>query len=625
MIQAYYDDINLLIIETDRPDLRSVQINGEELELQALMQLDGISQYRLNTEVLDVDTRVSVDGEIVPVVFRGIVKTEWFMNRFDATEEKLGSWVKANKTYFAVYAPVASQMTLKLDDKRYDMLKKDNGTFYLILDENYHGASYWFEVTINGETKSTTDPYAKASLPNRGGSVVVDFKALKLDIKKYQYKHSPIILEASVRDFSMDPEVDFKNRGQFLGMLESHGNYGMNHVVDLGITHLQLMPVADFQTVDELNPFDTYNWGYDTMQFMALEGSYSSNVHDPLQAIKDFAKLVDEYHRKNIGINLDVVFNHVYEVDDHPLHILVPYYYFRYLDNFELSNGSFCGNEIASEMPMCSKLIVESAEHFVKEFKIDGYRFDLMGLLDVDTMNKVYGNCYNHNKDIMIYGEGWSMPTVLPEYKHASMINFSQMARIGHFNDRFRDTVGGKESENDLGYADGRIEFTETIKAALSAYSDSTYAFKLFDSSAQSINYVECHDNMTIADRVTKLGKGKKEGLFMMGLVILAQGIPFLQIGQSFFRNKKGDHNSYKSPDSVNRIEWALLDENKEMNDTVKKWIEIRKDMYRFSEGYSFEEDEPLLHYYHGKYKITFNPNGLVQQTAGKSINIKYN
>lgn len=622
MYKVFYDDLNFVRIETKQAKMYKILKESTTFSLMDISEKDGIYIYTYHTQHLEANHPIIIDGKVYPLIYRGITKTDWFLNTYDATGETMGSYVQNDQTHFCVYAPTAQKMHVIINDEKLIMDKKENGVFKLTVDKNLHALSYLYEVEMYGEIKRTTDPYAIASLANRAASVVVDLKRLNLQVGDVHIQSDPIILEASVRDFSMDPDVNFKHRGQFLGMIESHGNYGMKHVVDLGITHLQLMPVNDFQTVDELNPLAQYNWGYDTMQFMALEGSYSSDVHNPLQAMKDFAKLVDHYHQHNIGINLDMVFNHIYEVEDHPFNILVPYYYFRYTSDYKLSNGSFCGNEIASEMPMMRKHIVESVAHFVKTYNVDGFRFDLMGLLDVDTMNNVYEACSEINPNIMIYGEGWSMPTVLEDYRQASIKNFYQMPRISHFNDRFRDTVAGELNETDLGYADGRVEYTESIKAALSAYSDNTYAYQMFNKSMQSINYVECHDNMTIADKVQLAQKGKEEALFMIGLVLFAQGIPFLQIGQSFFRDKKGDANSYRSPDSTNRIEWKLLDVHQDMNDTVKSWISLRKKMYAIKEGYSFRQERALLHYYYGPYEIIFNPSNRFDILKPKEISI---
>lgn len=603
VIQAFYDDINLLVIEglNDTPE---VSINGKVLELINKEE----DKLYFKTDTLEVLDRLSIYNTTIPIVFRNVIRTNWFLSNFDATDKKMGSWVEDDKTYFSVYAPLATSLRLLLGEEIFEMKREKEGHFTYVLDRNLHGKSYLYEIDIYDKISQITDPFAKASLPNRNASVVVDFEKLDLNVRELETVEDPIILEASVRDFSSDLKVKFKHPGKFLGMLESHGKYGMAHVLDLGITHLQLMPVNDFETVDELDQFKKYNWGYDPMQYMVLEGSYSSDIYDATQIIKDFAKLVDTYHKHGIGINLDVVFNHVYDVGTHPLHILFPYYHFRYTKDNYLSNGSFCGNEVASEMPMTRKLIVETALYFLETFKVDGYRFDLMGLTDVDTMNIISTRTQEINPKFMIYGEGWTMPTTLEKYRQASIDNQFQMPRIGHFNDRFRNVIGGDLNDKDLGYASGNFYLVEDVKAALTGNSDTSCRNHIFNKSSQSINYVECHDNMTLADKIALGGGDEKEALFINAFIIFAQGIPFLQIGQSFFRNKKGEINTYKSSDEINHIDWSYLDKYEEMNNQVKEWIKLRKEIYKFKEGYSFKQAYNLLYYYYGNYEIIFNP-----------------
>lgn len=607
-MRVFYDHLNLVRIETDE-EPTSIRYNGSESTIvEKVYDIDKVI-ISVKVPTLRIGERETLRIDNVPYEIkpRGIVKTKWFEETFDATKEVLGATVVDGQTTFSVYAPTHYSMQLKLENDIYDMIRKDNGTYTVTLDKNCHGMTYLF--LING-LLGTTDPYAKASLPNRAGSVVVDFNQVNLNIAPLSHKVThPIILEASVRDFSMDPKVPFKHRGQFLGMLESYGEYGMAYVQDLGITHLQLMPVNDFQTVDELNPTKNYNWGYDPMQFMAFEGSYSSNVHNPIQVLEDFAKLVDGYHSVGVGINVDVVFNHVYEVDHHPFHLLVPYYYFRYDEHFNLSNGSFCGNEVASEMKMTRKYIVETTEYYVDKFKVDGYRFDLMGLLDILTMNMLRKTCEKHNPNIMVYGEGWQMPTVLPGHLQAHMFNNDKMHGVGHFNDRFRDNIAGKLNDGDMGYAGGNYYLTESAKAALSGNSNTKYPDQVFDLYQKSVNYVECHDNMTVADKIALSPYDDKKALFLIGMVLFSMGIPFLQLGQSFFRNKKGVANSYNAPDEVNMVRWHYLDDYNKMHQKTKKWIEIRKEIFAHNRPYHFEDHGPELHFIYGQSRIIFDPS----------------
>lgn len=566
MIKAYYDDLNRIV-------LKGVQDRMIVKFLNACVELSGVisSKTVMHTQKLDVGKPhyVNVDGENIAVEMRGIVKTPWFKETYQS-DEKLGSTVENGTTTFRLYAPTAHEVNLLLFDDVIAMTRNQSGIYEHQVNDNLHGKPYLYEVVRYGERFKITDPYAKASLPNRSGSVVVDFGFYKSDKPRFKASDNPIILELSVRDFSMDPEVPFVNRGKFLGLLESHGKYGMNHVLDLGVTHIQLMPVADFETVNELNPFERYNWGYDTMQSMSFEGSYSSNVLNPLQVIEDFRKVVDEYHAQNIGVNLDVVFNHVYDVKTHPLHISVPYYFFRYDENYELSNGSFCGNELASEMPMTRRYIVDSVVHFVENFDIDGIRFDLMGLSDIETMNRVSKSVRELKQCVMLYGEGWSMPTVLPEAEHSSMKNVRKMSGIGHFNDRFRNALIGEMDASRMG-----LDVNTASLADINEILNRSY--ELLEVPEQSINYAECHDNYTLADRLMKNGLDERYAFPMNALVILGRGIPFLQIGQSFFRNKQGHENTYNLSDDVNAIKWHYLDTYESLNTATKTWIKLRQ------------------------------------------------
>lgn len=572
MILAFYDYVRRITIESD------VQINTcfykkNELVNIETYERDGriINVYISPTFEPHEEYTLSVNGTSVFVEMRGIVKKTWFKEtyRYDG---KLGNWVENNTTHFAVYAPTTSKVSVLMNEQRYLMFRDATGVHHLELEGSFHGQAYLYEVVRYNKVKLTTDPYAKASVANREASVVVDESQIVKAKRDFVEHKNPIIAEMSVRDFSMDPEVPFSQRGKFLGMLESHGNYGFAHILDLGVTHVQLMPINDFATVNELNPTESYNWGYDPMQYLALEGSYSSNVHNPLQGINDLVQVVNAYHGKNIGVNVDVVFNHVYEVENHPFHILAPYYYFRYTRDYYLSNGSFCGNEVASEMPMARKHIIDACVHFVDWFAVDGYRFDLMGLLDIETMNELSAAVRELNPNAMIYGEGWRMPTVYKPSECATIDNAHKMKTIGFFNDTYRDSIGGRvngETSSILMLHDQDGSICSLMNG------NNNYPVP----PEQSINYVECHDNYTLADRIAMHRLSPHDAQRITRVVIASKGIPFIQIGQTFFRNKKGDGNSYQSSDEVNRINWSMLDAYKDMNDDLSKWIHWRRDV----------------------------------------------
>lgn len=553
-MKLFYDDVNTINVEGY--ENQELIFNGNILD---------VKDNKINIEVLDLSKRniVTVDGVKQDIINRFIVKTDYFDEKYTDKEVKLGSIVNNDITTFNLWAPTAYAVNLLLEDETLSMTRSDKGVFSLSVDKDLSGVSYLYEVHRDGDVFKTCDPYAKATLPNRKASVVTNLSFDKVPVKA----KSDVILEMHIRDFSMDPEVPFNQRGKFLGLLESHGNYGHAHVKDLGVGIIQLQPVTDFETVDELNPLDAYNWGYDPMQFFAIEGSYSSNIDDAQQVLKDFSTVVNQYHRDGFKVTMDVVYNHIYEVEGSSLNSVLPYYYFRYVDG-KLSDGTYCGNEIASEFTMVRKFIKDACIYFVEQFDIDGYRFDLMGITDIQTMNEIYTELKAIKDDIFLYGEGWNMECGIEESNRATMQNHNKLEGYAFFNDLFRNTVGGSLDGSDTGILNPKNH--DVIQDVLNGSSS------IFNSPSQSINYVECHDNYALADKLYIMNLGIEEAKVYNAATILSKGHPFLQIGQSFFRNKQGVENSYKSPDSINRIEWSYLDTYKELNDFTKDQIEKR-------------------------------------------------
>lgn len=550
-MKVFYDNLGQLVTSEDR------KIFYKDVEV-----IDGkIPNLELGQEHFVTDEC----GREYPIIHRGIVHTDWFSKTYDATEERLGSYVENDQTTFNVYAPTATKVFVSYHNKKHLMLRKPNGVYTHKVAKNLHNVSYSYVVHVNGDVHVTTDVYAKASLPNGVASVVVDFKQLNLNVVPLKPRKG-VILETQVRDFSMDPNVPFKNRGKFLGLLESYGNYGKRHIEDMGVSHIQLMPVNDFGSVDEMNPFLNYNWGYDPMQYMVLEGSYSSDITNPVQVIQDFANVVDGYHQSGIGVNLDVVFNHIYEVFPSSLNKTVPYFYFRYNEGYYLLNGTYCGNEIASERPMVRKMIVDTCKYYAETFNIDGFRFDLMGIMDIETLNSIQRALPN----LHIYGEGWHMQSGLSDQMKASIPNSRKMPNVGHFNEQFRDVIGGRTDGSGLGFADTGL--TPNIQMSVLGSNN------IFQSPFQSINYVECHDNYALADRVAILNRDINVIDSINALVILSKGVPFMQIGQSFFRDKQRNNNSYNLPDKINHIDWSYVDRYRDHHEWVKFCIQFRKE-----------------------------------------------
>lgn len=556
-MRAFHDNLNSVLLEGwNRDDV--IRFNDEICKVvDGVIELPGIElgvyQY-LDSEF---------EGRIV-IEQRFIVKTDFFDEHYTDSTRRLGAYFEGGDTHFVLWSPTSVSVSLKLEDQIYEMKRDSKGFYAHTIKGERLGLIYSYLVDINGRVVETCDPYAKGTLPNRGASVVADMTFDKVDFDLV----SDSILELHVRDFSMDPTVDFKHRGKLLGLLESHGDYGMRHILDLGLGMIQIQPLTDFETVDELNPFDAYNWGYDPMQFFALEGSYSSNISDPLQVLRDFSHVVNGYHARGIGVSMDVVYNHIYEVEGSSLDACVPYYYFRYVDG-KLSDGTFCGNEIASEFTMVRKFIVDSCVYFVDAFDIDGYRFDLMGITDIETMNEVRRRLVEIKPNIVLYGEGWNMASGIDESIRATMQNHRKLPGYRFFNDSFRDAIGGKLDGSTSGI------YGSEPSALIDMYLNGSS--EVFDSPDQSINYVECHDNYTIADKLALQGLGVDVARVYLEATILSKGTCFLQIGQSFFRNKQGVENSYKSSDEVNLIRWNQLNEYKELNESVKQFLQLRK------------------------------------------------
>lgn len=526
-----------------------------------------------------------------------------FDDEFYYDGDDLGASYSHEKTIFKVWAPLASKVSLfikkNLNDnfKTYKMRRGEKGVYEITLEGDYDGAFYRYSVTNSGQNFITTDPYAKASSANGRDSCVIDFNKTKIELyndvpRTIDNNDEAIIYEFHVRDFTIDSTTDIENKGKFLGLTEENrktkgGNpCGLDYLKYLGITHAQLLPIYDYKTVDELNPDKSYNWGYDPQQYFVPEGSYSLNPNDPYSRIIELKKMVAALHKNGIKINMDVVFNHVYSYEVSTFEKIVPNYYFRKNKNGTLCNGSGCGNDLDSERKMVRKLIIDSLVYWMKEFGIDGYRFDLMGLIDIDTMLLAEKKCKEIKKDAMIYGEGWDMNTNLPGSKKCTIYNSFKTPGIAFFNDTFRDVVrGNNDIKNNSypGYLLGNVSFLEGFKFCFLGSSVSYCYEPRFSSINQSVNYLECHDNCTLFDKISreKEGASEEEKLHILDLcnfgVFAALGIPFIHAGQEIGLSKKMRDNTYNAGDEFNKFDYSILDKRFEHAMYLKSLIEGRK------------------------------------------------
>ncbi|NCB07332.1 MAG: type I pullulanase [Bacteroidia bacterium] len=369
---------------------------------------------------------------------------------------------------------------------------------------------------------------------------------------------------------------------------------GLAHLKELGITHVHLLPVNDFFTVDEEKPLEKYNWGYDPLHYNAPEGSYSTNPYDGAVRINEFKKMVKSLHAAGIGVILDVVYNHTYFAKESVFNQTVPGYFYRQKPDGTFANASGCGNEIASERAMVRKFIVDSLKYWQQEFHIDGFRFDLMGILDLETIKMVRAEMDKLHPGILLYGEGWAADqSPMPEQYRAVKQNLPQMPGIAGFNDDFRDALKGNHGlKKSKGFVSGLGLREEIVKfGVVGAVFHPQIVYDYVETSkkpwanepGQCINYASCHDNYTLFDKLKmSCPKATDEELRKMvklalALVLTSQGVPSLHAGSEFCGTKGGNGNSYKSPDSVNQIDWDRKAEYTSVFEYVRELVQLRK------------------------------------------------
>lgn len=533
-----------------------------------------------------------------------------------AAEKPLGAMYSPERTVFRVWSPRASRATVNLyrtalADLPYERLEmiSENGFWSVTATGNLDGVYYTLSLVIGGRERETIDPYAKSAGANGRRGFIYDTALLPPAVPFAAVpKSQAVIYELHVRDFSMDESADFAARGKFSAFAEcrvknSHGDIaGLDYLADLGITHVHLLPTFDFASVDETAKSPAYNWGYDPLNYFTPEGSYSSDANDGFARVREFKEMVNSLHKRGIGVIMDVVFNHVYDVEKSPLNMVFPDYCFRHNEDGTLSNGSGCGNEVATERAMVRKLICDCLVHWLTEYHIDGFRFDLMGLIDIDTLNLCAERLRAINPDVLLYGEGWTGGvSPLPEDKRGIINNAAKIPAYSLFSDEFRDCVKGSVfSDEDCGYINGNAQSrADLMKSALVGgifHPDIPRERENCrpDNPAQWINYTECHDNLTFWDKLAlSMPHSTEEERIAAdklgaALIFLSQGVPFIAAGQEFLRSKPSpdssgfDHNSYKSPDSVNSLKWDNSTVHQDVAEYYKGLIAIRKTFSEF-------------------------------------------
>jgi len=567
-MRAFIDKYNLIRIVSNE-NIYKVTMLGHR---GVLKKLDNkTSLFTLDKDLdLHQDYLIFINDYKIPLEV-GLVTTTKEFEEKTKYDGKLGSYYSKNHTDFYVWSPVAKEIDLVLDDKSYKM-KLENDVWHVRVLGDHQLKPYYYDVRILTFFEKVLDPYAKAG--TNEFSYVINPRKLSRVVEspiKTQDKTKAVIYEGHVRDMTIN--LDTEDKGLFTGLTvksKTLGSTVLEYIYGLGITHLQLLPVTDFLGVDDHHKDKLYNWGYNPHQFFLFDGWYSKNPDDPILRINEFIKVVNHAHKIGLGINLDVVYNHVYDWVNFSVNKLVPNYMYQFDKKGNVTNSSGCQNDVASFRYMVRRLIVDNLVYLTKTFKIDGFRFDLMGLMDIETMLLIEEKLKEINPNIMLYGEGWNMSNTMPRDQRANMNNQKQFKGFAHFNDQFRNLMKGT---NKFGYAMGNNDYFETLKHSLLG------SLNIFDSPNQSINYVECHDNYTFYDEIsikTDYDEYKKWHYqdFATHLVIIAQGIPFIHAGQEFYRTKNQVENSYKSPDEINMIIWnpKLISVEK-----LRELINIRK------------------------------------------------
>ncbi|MGX7108068.1 type I pullulanase [Facklamia miroungae] len=514
----------------------------------------------------------------------------------------LGAIYVPEKTLFKIWAPTARTIHLIVFDGYYGRVKETlpmenqegEALFQLELLGDQHGTTYRYRIFFNdGSTTETIDPYAKACTVNGRRSVVVDLARTNPEqwskrMPAFPDDEAMIIYEVNIRDLTIHPDSGVSYKGGYLGLSQANTQNqegyatGLDYLSELGVTHLEFLPFFDFDSIDEtFEQPNEYNWGYDPYNYNIPEGSYATDPYDPVTRIKELKQMIHALHQRGIRVIMDVVYNHVYQVENHPFQLTVPHYYFRYDQSGQLTNGSGVGNDTASERIMMQQYMIDSVVYWANEFHIDGFRFDLMGLHDQSTMQKIRQALDQIDPSIFILGEGWDMSSPIPADEKANLNNAFKMPRIAQFNDGIREAIKGNDFNPEArGFINGAWYMEEPLVNNFLARYDS----EKFNNPKQVIQYCEAHDNYTLYDRLMMADPYhlpeiiiKKQELGL-ALVILAQGIPFIHAGQEFLRSKQGVRDSYNRPDSINQIDWSLMTQHRKTVEYVKGLIQLRKE-----------------------------------------------
>ena len=569
---------------------------------------------------------ITYQGERYVVSMPNVYHTDEFEAAYAYAGNDLGATWTSAKTTFKVWAPTAKAVSVQLyatgsdaeaGSKKlgtYPMTKSDKGTWVVTVDEDLNGVYYTYLTDVRGNIEESCDPYARTTGVNGKRAMVVNLEATNpenwandVSPNKGMAYTDAVIYELHVRDLSINEESGVKDewKGKFLGLTQRGTTNkngvptGLDHIRNLGVTHVHLLPSYDYGSIDETlseeekaaNPSEQFNWGYDPVNYNVPEGSYSTNPYDGAVRISEMKKMVQALHENKINVVMDVVYNHVYDAGAFCFNQIVTNYFSRTLADGTYSSDSGCGNDTASERAMVRKYIVDSVKYWADEYHIDGFRFDLVGLIDVKTINNIVEEVHKTHPDVIFYGEGWDMATAVDPADTLMAIqrNAVHTPDFAYFSDDFRDMIKGGNDEETLGFVQGADSFKERNidDVLIECFTANT---GWVQNPTQVINYASCHDNYTLMDKINAAGKAFsvadriKMNKLTVAIYMLAEGIPLIHAGEEMLRTKVDSegviiHNSYKSPDYVNSLKWGELNatEYQQVRDYYAGLIEFRK------------------------------------------------
>ena len=578
----------------------------------------------------------------------------------------LGLTYTPEQSVFKLWAPSASKAVLRLYEKGTDgkptetmsMKRGENGVWVTEIKKDLVGKYYSFQTLVNEKWGlEVPDPYVKAVGVNGKRGQVIDFKnttpqGWETDTKPPLKNPTDIILyELHIRDLSMHDNSGIQHKGKFLGLTEQGTKNpagvatGLDHIKELGVTHVHLLPSFDYLSIDESKLDENkFNWGYDPQNYNVPEGGYSTDPYDGATRVREFKQMVKTLHDNGLRVILDVVYNHTGVTEGSNFNQLVPGYYYRQNAEGGFSNASACGNETASDRPMMRKFIIESVKYWVNEYHIDGFRFDLMGIHDIETMNQVSAALHEIDPTIFIYGEGWTAgDTPLPENDRALKKYTHRINGVAAFSDDIRDGLKGSVFDApDRGFASGKPNMEESVKFGIVAstqhpqinyqkvnYSDAPWAAQ----PSQTINYVSCHDNHTLWDRLINSqpdisdGERLKMHKLANAVVLTSQGIPFLHAGVEMLRTKNGEENSFESPDAINKLDWSRKTTYQKVFDYYKKLIYLRKNhpAFRMPTTQMIQQHLKFMDFKEGDLLIGYTISGNANGDSWKDILVLFN